>query len=291
MAIDGYAVPGGTQVCQFSNLSLGGFSAQGQGGQYLFRGCRFRSNQIDDTSCFNDFTSTYTNALHYCDMGGLSANNADADASFWKMIGGTNHRVYRCYMTYQKVALQPNAPNFECTENYIDKITFFWGLPGPPSGGGPNHTAGIGCEGGVSGYRFLRNRLFIPSPDDGGNVIANGATLAMEGTNGGTYHDCQVIDNYMAGANYAFLAFGEQPGQTNIVVTGNTFTTTWWTDGGITGILQAGPSPVPWGTNGNVKSNNTYADDYGTGGTGTGTPLSSRQFPTGNGPRKGTLAF
>lgn len=289
LTIDGFAVPAGTVVCQFRDLSGTDFSAQGQGGSYLFRGCRFRQRGVGDPSQFNDFTATYTNRLHYCDMGGLSAADADADAPFWKAIGGQNHRVLRCYMTYQKVALQPNTPNFAIIENYIDKITFFWGPVGPPGGGGPNHTAAIGCEGGGNGFRFQRNRIFVPSPDDAGRVIENGATVAMEGTNGQTYTDCQITDNYVAGANYSFLLFGERAGQTNLVFTGNKVTTQFWTNSGISGPVQAGPFPVPWGSNGNVQSNNTWADDYGTGGNGTGTPLGSRQFPAGNGPRKGTV--
>lgn len=292
LTIDGVFFPAGTVVCQYSDLSGSDISCQGQGGQYLFRGCRFRQNGVGDSSQFNDNTSTYTCALHFCDMGGLSAQNVDANAPFWKMIGGSNHRCYRNYMTYQKVALQPNSANFQCIENYIDKGTFFWGHTGPPPGGSPNHMASIGCEGGGVGYRIMRNRIFIPSPDEAGNIIENGATIAMEGTNTFTYSDCQVVDNYVAGANYAFLAFGEVAGQTNIVATGNKFTTQYWTLGGLSGILQTGPFPVPWGSNGNVKSNNTFADDYGSGGDGTGnTPLSGRQYPNGNGPLKGTLAF
>lgn len=290
--IDGYSFPAGTVVCQFSDLSGSDISCQGQGGQYLFRGCRFRSNGIGQSSQFNDFTSTYINALHYCDMGSLSANIADWQGSFWKMIGGGPHRALRNYMTYQYVALQPNTNGFECIENYIDKITFYGGNSGPPGNGGPLHIAAIGCEGGVSGFRIMRNRIFVPSPDDLSQwVIANGATVAMEGTGGGTYTDCQVVDNYIAGANYAILDFGEVAGQTNIVITGNTFTTMYWTGGGLSGIEQAGPHPVPWGSNGNVKSNNTFQDDYGTGGTGSGTPLSSRQYPLGNGPLQGTAAM
>ena len=291
VTIDGFALPAGTVVCQFRDLSGADFSAH-VGGTYLFRGCRFRQNGVGDPSQFNDFNATYTNYLHYCDMGGLSAADVDADAPFWKSIGGVGHRVLRCYMTYEKVALQPNVHDFQILENYIDKITWFWGAAGPPGGGGPNHTAAIGCEGGIHGLRIMRNRIVIPSPDDAARVIENGATVAMEGTGSDVpYSDCQIVDNYVAGANYAFLLFGEDPGQTNLVVTGNKVTTQWWTNGGISGPLQAGPFPVPWGSNGNVKSNNTWADDYGTGGTGSGTPLSSRQFPAGNGPRKGTIAF
>ena len=105
------------------------------------------------------------------------------------------------------------------------------------------------------------------------------------------YTDCQVVDNMLSGINYVILNFGEKAGSTNIVVTGNKVTTRWFTSGGVAGVEQTGPNPPAWGSNGNVKSNNTWADDYGTGGNGTGTPLASRQYPLGNGPRVGTTAF
>ena len=47
---------------------------------------------------------------------------------------------------------------------------------------------------------------------------------------------------------------------------------------------------VPFGTAGNVNSDNRYLDDYGTGGDGS-TAIANRQYPAGNGPRTGTSAF
>lgn len=291
LTIDGYFVPAGTVVAQFRDFSAGDFSAQGQGGSYLFRGCRFRCNQIGQSSQFNDYTSTYINRLFYCDMGSTSANNADWLGSFWKAIGGTGHIMYRNYCSYQYVTFQPNVPNCQFVENYVEKLIFYYGETGLPDGGGPAHMACLGCEGGGSGFRILRNKIIPASPDEGGNVYTNGSTIAMENTNGQPYTNCQISDNYLSGFNYVILDMGEVTGSTNVTITGNKITTRWFTNGGVSGVEQSGPHPVPWGSNGNVKSGNIWADDYGSGGNGTGTPLSSRQYPSGNGPRVGTTAF
>lgn len=292
LTIDGYSVPAGTEVAQFRDFSAGDFSAQGQSGHYLFRGCRFRSNAIGQSSQFNDFTSTYTNRLFFCDMGSPTASDADWQGAFWKAIGGSNHLMVRNYCSYQYVTFQPNVAGCQFVENYVEKLIYFGGETGPPGQvGDPLHMACVGCEGGGNGLRILRNKIVPASPDDGGHVFVNGSSLAFEGTNGSAYTDCQVKDNYLSGFNYVILDFGEVAGSTSIVVTGNKVTTTWFTNGGVSGCEQVGPNPPAWGSSGNVKSNNTWADDYGTGGTGTGTPLSSRQYPSGNGPRAGTTAF
>jgi len=291
MTIDGYFVPAGTVVAQFRDFSASDFSAQGQGGSYVFRGCRFRGNSIGQSSQFNDYTATYTNRLLYCDMGSPTSNISDWQGPFWKSIGGTGHVMLRNYCSNQYVTFQPNVPNCHFIENYVEKLIYFGGEAGPPGNGGPLHMACIGAEGSGVGLRVMRNKIIPSSPDDAGNVFVNGSTIAFEGTGGGAYDNCQVVDNYLSGFNYVILDFGEDAGSTNIVVTGNKITTTWFTNGGVSGVEQAGPFPPAWGSNGNVKANNTWADDYGTGGTGTGTPLSSRQYPGGNGPRVGTVAF
>lgn len=292
LTIDGYFVPAGTIVCQFRNLSGSDFSAQGQGGSYLFRGCRFRNDAIGQSSQFNDYTSSYTNRLFFCDMGSTSSNDANWQGSFWKSIGGTDHVMLRNYCSYQYVTFQPNVPNCHFVENLVEKLIYYGGEAGPPGqAGSPLHMASIGCEGGGTGYRILRNKIAPASPDEGGHVFVNGSSIALENTNGSAYHDCQINDNYLSGFNYVILDMGEVTGSTNITIAGNKVTTQWFTNGGVSGVEQAGPHPVPWGSNGNVKSNNTWADDYGSGGNGTGTPLSSRQYPAGNGPRAGTIAF
>lgn len=290
LTIDGISVPAGTEVAQFRNFSASDFSAQGMAGSCVFRGCRFRNNAISQASQFNDFTSTYTNRLLYCDQGSTTSLIADWQGSFWKSIGGTGPIMKRCYTSFQYVTFQPNVPNAQFIENYCRDLIFYGGNTGPPGNGGPLHMACLGCEGGGTGYRFMRNNIVPASPDLEGNVFANGSTIAMEGTNGSAYNDCQVVDNYLSGFNYVLLNFGEVTGSTNIVVTGNKVTTRYFTNGGLSGAEQVGPFPPAWGSSGNVKSGNIWADDYGTGGDGN-TPTSSRQYPNGDGPRAGTTAF
>ena len=290
MVIDGYTVPAGTVVAQFRNFSASDFSAQGQAGSYVFRGCRFRNNAIGQSSQFNDYTATYTNRLMYCDIGSTSSADVDWQGAFWKAIGGTDHVMLRNYCSFQYVTFQPNVPNCHFVENLVEDLIYYYGETGPP-GDGPLHMACIGSEGGGSGYRVMRNKIIPASPDAGGHTFINGSSIAFEGTNGLAYSDCQVVDNYLSGFNYVILNFGEVVGSTGVVVTGNKVTTKWFTDGGVGGVEQVGPHPPAWGSSGNVKSGNVWADDYGTGGTGTGTPLGSRQYPSGNGPRAGTTAF
>lgn len=290
LTIDGIFIPAGTIVCQFKDLSNGDFNAQGRSGSYLFRGCRFRQHDIGQSSQFNDNTATYTNRLFYCDMGSDSSLLADWQGPFWKAIGGTDHGVLRTYFSNQYVTFQPNVPNCYFIENMVEDLIFYGGDPGPPGNGGSLHMASVGCEGGGTGFRFMRNWIVPKSPDLEGHVFDNGASLAFEGTNGSNYSDCQIVDNYLSGLNYVVLDFGEVAGASSIVITGNKVTTKYFTNGGASGCEQAGNHPVAWGSAGNVKSNNTWADDYGTGGDGN-TPTSSRQFPAGNGPRAGTTAF
>jgi hypothetical protein len=293
LTIDGYSIPAGTIVSQFRDFSAGDFSAQGMSGSYLFRGCRFRSDAIGQSSQFNDFTATYTNRLLYCDMGGKEpANLDDWQMSFWKAIGGSDHLVARTYMSAQYVSLQMNANNFQAVENLITDLTWYYGETAPPGQGGePLHMSSVGAQGGVTGLRVLRNKITCPSPDPTGEVFTQGAPLTFGNDIETPWSDVHIKDNYLSGMGYVIRLFGEVAGQNTLQVTGNRITTRWFTNGGASGVAQLGDNPVVWGSNGNIKSDNLWADDYGTGGTGTGTPLSSRQYPLGNGPRVDTEAF
>lgn len=292
LTIDGYSIPAGTIVAQFRDFSAADFSAQGQSGSYLFRGCRFRCDAIGQSSQFNDFTSTYTNRLGYCDMGGQEPADLDTwQMSFWKAIGGQDHHVYRCYMSAQYVSLQLNANNFVVEENYITDLTWYYGDTTPPGQSEPLHMSSVGAQGGVSGLRVLRNKITCPSPDPLGTTFTQGAALTFGNDIDVAWSNVWIKDNYLSGMGYVIRLFGEYPGQNNLEVTGNRITSRWFTNGGASGVAQLGDNPVTWGSSGNVKSDNLWADDYGTGGAGTGTPLASRQYPAGNGPRVGTEAF
>lgn len=291
LTIDGYSIPAGTEVAQFRDFSAADFSAQGQSGSYLFRGCRFRSDAIGQSSQFNDFTATYTNRLGYCDMGGQEpADLSTWQMSFWKAIGGSDHLVYRTYMSAQYVSLQMNANDFVAEENYITDLTWYYGDTAPPGQGEPLHMSSVGAQGGVEGLRVRRNKITCPSPDPLGTVFTQGAALTFGNDIETPWNDVQIVDNYLSGMGYVIRLFGEVAGQTNLVVTGNRITSQWFTNGGRDGVAQLGDNPVDWNSGGNVKSDNLWADDYGTGGDGS-TPTSSRQYPAGNGPRLGTEAF
>lgn len=311
LTIDGYSATAGTRVVQFRDFSATDFYIRGSVGSFLFRGCRFRNDAIEGSSHFNDSTATYSMALHFCDMGGTNINTPSG--SFWKAIGGSNHRVYRTLISDTWVGLQPNVPNFEITECLIRDIHFAYGELGPNGNGDSAvyHVNGISCEGSASGLLIQRCRITIPSPDtaDGSTGSAAGqagygtqpgqtgygsgtnpgrlipqtdciAVFAISGSNSGV----QIKDNYLGGSGVCLYAGNADGGAQNIVVTGNKVTTRWWTNGGNFGAITDQPS---WGSNGNSQSNNTWADDYGTGGNGC-TAIADRQYPSGNGPRAGT---
>lgn len=292
LVIDGYAIPAGTTVVQFRDFSAGDFSAQGQGGSYLFRGCRFRSDAIGQSSQFNDFTATYTNRLGFCDMGGKEpASLATWQMSFWKTIGGQNALMYRCYCSSQYVTFQMNVPGAQFLENFVERLTWYYGETAPPGQGGePLHMSSVGSQGGVSGLRVLRNKILCQSPDPLGNVFTQGAALTFGNDVDVPWSDVWIKDNHLSGMGFVIRLFGEVPGQNNLQVVGNTVSTRWFTNGGASGVAQLGDHPVAWGADGNVKANNVWADDYGAGGDGA-TPTAERQYPAGDGPRVGTPAF
>jgi len=291
--IDGYLVPAGTKVVQFRDLSAADFYAQGASGTWLFRGVKSRQSGVGGASFFNDNNATYTNYIHYSDLGGLGANDGQQSDVAWKMMGGKDHRVYRTYISNVTSGLQPNVNGVEITENLLDGINFYYGEPGPCGTGGSctYHLNGISSEGrsNVTPTRFkiLRNNITLPSPDGAGRVVPQTDALGLFGTNGGSYNDVLVEGNYFGGGGYTIYAAGERPGAKDVRFINNKFTTKWWTNGGNFGAVA---SPTSWGTNGNVATGNVWADDYGSGGNGN-TPTSSRQYPTGNGPRKGQTVF
>lgn len=298
--IDGYLVPAGTKVVQFRDLSAADFYAQGMGGTWLFRGVRMRvaTGPGAGASMFNDNNATYTNMVHYSDFGGLGPQDGQEMLVAWKMIGGKDHRVLRTYFSDVSTALQPNVAGVELTENYIDKIHFYYGEPGPCGTGGSCtfHLNGVSTEGmsnvTPTRFKFLRNHITIPSPDGAGRIAMQTDAIALFQTNGGSYNDVLLQDNYLGGSGYVIYA-GANPNPTsanapkNVRLIGNKITTRWWTNGGSFGPITA---EAPWGTNGNLATGNVWADDYGTGGNGN-TPSTARQYPAGNGPRKGQVIF
>jgi hypothetical protein len=321
--IDGYSVPVGTRIVQYRDFPDGyDFYAQGTTLKVMFRGCRFRwTSGTGGSGIFNDNGAPTAQQvmLHYCDLGLLSLDppNGTQGLMHIKFLGGYGHRLLRNYYTRSSTFLQPNVGGSRIVENYIDEYIYAYGEAGP-SGAGPDsttlHLNGFSSEGGLTDTQILRNRIVCPSPDGstGSTGFAAGqvgygtkpgqigygagsapgrlttqtdniAIFAITNTNNGV----TISDNYLGGAGYCLYAGNADGAAKNIVVTGNKFTTRWWTNAGSHGPITDVPA---WGTNGNAQSNNTWADDYGTGGDGT-TATSGRQYPTGNGPRKGTSAF
>jgi hypothetical protein len=315
LTIDGYAFPAGTRVTQFRDVSATDFLVQGTGGSWLFRGCRFRNDSVGGSSTFNDNNATYSQFVHFSDFGGTHPDTPLG--GFWKSIGGSGHRFYRNMVSDTWTGLQPNVPNFHVIENIITDVHFPYGELGPNGNAdsATNHVNGLSVEGGARGLVIQRNKILLPSPDrvpaaiggtgpgqpgygtqpgqvgygDGSNpgrVVPQTdciAIFAITGSNDGV----TIEDNLLGGTGYCLYA-GNADGQAaNIVVRGNQITTEWWTDGGNFGPITDVPA---WGTNGNIAEGNTWADDYGSGGDGS-TALVDRQYPTGDGPRAGTVVF
>ena len=321
VAIDGYIIPVGTRIVQFMDTPNDvSFYAQSTSLKVLFRGCRLRwSTGVSGVGIFNDAFATAQQQImvHYCDIGLKSLDPPDGSEGLMhlKFIGGANHRVLRNYHTISATFLQPNVAGCEFTENYVDKYLYPYG-EGGIAGDFLNagHLNGLSSEGSMTSIMILRNRISAPSPD--GATGATGTALAHIGygtqpgqtgygggsspgrkvsgtdnialfTNAGdnlgdNVTGLQVKDNYVGGTGWCIYAGGTNA--KNVTLTGNKVTTKWWTNGGSFGPVAATPT---WGVNGNFQANNTWADDYGTGGDGT-TAQANRQFPAGNGPRAGT---
>ncbi|MEQ1675069.1 MAG: hypothetical protein ABL876_00130 [Chitinophagaceae bacterium] len=327
VTIDGYSIPVGTYICQFRDFPDGyDFYAQGTSLPILFRGCRWRfTGGLSGAGLFNDNTSTSSQHIymHYCDLGMTSAELAANAAGLLhvKLLGGLNHRILRNYHTNSSTFYQPNTQGVALIENYIDDYVFPYGESGESGGFDTTvyHNNGISCEGGLTSISILRNRIICPSPDKAtgangftaagqtgygtqsgqtgygsgsapGRLLLQTDNIALFNSNGlanvGSGVDAIIVDSNYLGGSGACLYAGQDlthPGS-NIAIINNKVTTKWWTNGGNFGPITAQPD---WGVRGNRQSNNTWADDYGTGGNGS-TALADRQYPNGDGPRAGT---
>jgi hypothetical protein len=271
MVIDGYTVPAGTRVAQFRNFSAGDFYVT-SGQNILFRGCRWRhtNRAPGDFNCAAGQTSRIW--ILHCDSGGVGAADAQYNEVPIKLASaGSGSAVYRCYISYTTSGIQINASGVDVVENFIEKLTLFYGSPGPPGESGEKHLNGITVNGGENCMRVLRNRILVATPDEAGHAIIQTDCISFFqdfGTFPGTGTNPQdgtigyrVMDNYIGGTGFCLYA-GKNAGSAsnsvnNMVVTGNKITNQWYPNGGSFGSIAAEPA---WGTLGNVKSNNTIAE-------------------------------
>jgi len=127
----------------------------------------------------------------------------------------------------------------------------------------------------------LRNNIVIATPDEDGNVIEQTDCIAFfndfgsypgTGTNRDGSLGYKMENNYIGGTGYCIYAGG--PAAQNMKMTGNRMTTLFYPNGGSNGAIH--PSQPVWGTTGNVRSDNNWADgpnagspfDGSTGGSG-----------------------
>lgn len=309
LEIDGDLIPEGVVVVQFRDLSGHQINIEGSLGDtigtwpgVMFRGCRWRQasenvGMIRDNNAGeiervpNGPSPTGgTIYIHYCDMGGLSQATEDYCEIPIKIVN-SSYQIKRNYISNVTTATQCvsfyGGPANQI-ENYITGLTEF-GTVGP-------HLNGISINGGDTHLRAERNHIVIPTPDENGNPVnqtdciaffQDGAAFPGTGTNDDESSGFRLIDNYMGGTGYCVYAGGGAFGPVaNMQWIGNKWTTRYYQNGGANGPVAGGSASTngpQWGADGNVWEDNTWADDYGTG-----TGLTGRQYPAGDGPRTGT---
>lgn len=268
MLIDGYAVPAGTYVAQFQTFTTD-FYISGST-SLMFRGCKIRG--VNRAPGYWNTAAGWSGKMYigYCDLGGLGATDADYNEVPIKINAGSGGIIYRNYISYTTTGIQINANGYDLTENYIEKLTYYYGPNPPPGESTDKHINGITLNGGETCIRILRNYIVGQNPDDAGRTInqtdcisffQDFGTFPGSGTNRDGSTGYQVLDNYVGGTGYCIYA-GKNAGSSsnsvqNMVMTGNKVTTQWYANGGANGYLAAAPT---WGTLGNVWSNNTWAD-------------------------------
>jgi hypothetical protein len=268
MTIDGYDIPPGTIVVQFRDFSAGDFWCVSKT-SFMWRGCRFRSRRKAPGYFNCGAGNRGVMFFFFNDMGGLGAENAQYNEVPIKITNASGAICYRNYITYTTTGIQLNlGMGAEIIENYISKLTYYYGPAAPPSEPTDKHLNGIMFNGGESCALVLRNNITGPNPDDAGRRINqtdcigffqdfgsfNGTGTNRDGTVG-----YQVRDNFIGGTGYCIYAGlnADKPSTSvkNMVLTGNQITTQWYPRGGNFGPIAAEP---PWGINGNLKSNNVF---------------------------------
>jgi hypothetical protein len=298
LTIDGYNVPAGTWVCQFRDFTDGVIIEGDNDGQQaawpgvLFRGCRMRGNW-SAPGWFN--CNSVSNGgiiwIMYCDAGGIAYLPPNICVSIFESQRNGGDDKFYCIRNYLSIATtlafgRNDGDAF--IENYCRSVCRYY----PDD---TYHLNGIANGGGETATMWLRNNMdFDPQPGAPDNpyylpqndviqMAADGGAYPGTGTNLDGSQGYQIRDNYLAGAAHTLQLGVDKSNSSadvsNVVITGNRFSTKWFPDCGSTAISYKNPT---WGVQGNTWSTNTWADDYGSGTGQTG-----RQYPNGDGPRAG----
>lgn len=268
LTIDGYSIPAGTYVAQFQEFASD-FYVSG-GNDLFFRGCKIRG--VNRAPGYWNTAAGWTGKMFigYCDLGGSGAADTDYNEIPIKINSGGGGIIYRNHISYTTTGIQINTNGYDIIENYIEKLTYYYGPSPPPGESTDKHLNGITLNGGEACIRILRNNIVAANPDDAGRTInqtdcisffQDFGTFPGTGTNSDGSTGYRVMDNYIGGTGYCFYAGmnGGQPATSvqNMYVTGNKVTTSVYSTGGSFGAIAAVPV---WGSYGNVNSNNTWAD-------------------------------
>ena len=179
--------------------------------------------------------------------------------------------LYRNYFSYTTTAMNAISVEVEAIENYVEKITCYYCPNSPPGESTSKHLNGFQFMSGPTRALVLRNHIVLQNPDEAGHPINQtdaimfndnyGGSLPGTGTNSDGSVGYQIRDNLFGGGGYTVYAGAESGNPAdlrNLVLTGNKITTIGtWPNGGYWGPIAHQPD---WGTYGNVKSNNTFAE-------------------------------
>lgn len=271
MVIDGYTYPVGTYVFQFIDFSQLGHSTSWYPGwpTTVLRGCRMRNgNYSPGFLNIQGFDNLL--ALHYCEAGAPSAQYVLDNASggygialaINSSLGNCSARFLRTYVSYTVFAIQVNQLTSGLTtdviECFVEKLTY---APGA-------HLDSISTNGGTYAGLFLRNNVVIANPDENGNDTGQDGCLILGADSGssnpgtGTNSDGSTgywfANNYVGGMGYPFyLGYTGSNTVANVHLVGNRMTTRVFSRGGSFGPIAFQPV---WGSNGNVQSDNQWAD-------------------------------
>jgi len=267
MSIDGFFVPEGTWVAQFNDFGDQSIIISGDNQNksphlpgIVFRGSRWRGNSMAP-GFLNIYQGSHTKVwVLYCEAGGLGPAEFQANEVPLKLVDDTSSSVfYRSYISYASTGIQPGSLGPQIIENFIEKITLFNPML---------HLNGISFNGGQTSALVLRNKVILQNPDGAGRLINQTTAIGFfqdfgtypgTGTNLDGSRGYLVKDNYVGGGGYSFYGGGNRSGGgvRNMTLAGNEVTTQWWPAGGYRGPIAYAPI---WGSNNNVKSNNTFAE-------------------------------